>query len=83
MSETANSRTAKLKTAGLVSGEFHCGRCAFADLLIDAKVVQPESVIVVHGRHDKPDLFSLLDMQKARAKFVFFERDLNFMFTLG
>jgi hypothetical protein len=63
MSESANIRTAKLKSAGFVSSEFNDGRCTFADLLIDVKVVQLESVIVVRGDHDEPDSFTLFDVQ--------------------
>jgi hypothetical protein len=41
-----------LESASFVSGEFDDGPCAFPDLLIDLKVIQLESVIVVHGGHD-------------------------------
>jgi hypothetical protein len=49
MAQAANIRAAKLKSASFVSDEFDGGRRSLLDLLIDVKLVQLESVIMVCG----------------------------------
>ena len=52
MAYATDTRAAKLESAGLVSGEFDDNRRSLRDFLIDVKVVELESVIMVRGGHD-------------------------------
>jgi hypothetical protein len=55
MAYATDSRAAKLESTCLVSGEFDDHRRSLRNFLIDVKVVQLESVIVVRGAHDQLD----------------------------
>jgi hypothetical protein len=52
MAQAANARAAKLESPSLVSNEFDDNGRPLRDFLIDVKVVQLESVIVVNGGHN-------------------------------